>query len=109
MTTSFSLLKTGLKTAVVKPAEIEEQTGKRVAIIGSGPSGLSCANYLNRRGHFVDVYEKDDRPGGLLMYGIPNMKLDKSVVERRDPSARTGRRGFSLRRRSRQGHFPLNS
>lgn len=79
----FFIIENGFKNGWVKPAEIEEQTGKRVAIIGSGPSGLSCANYLNRRGHFVDVYEKDDRPGGLLMYGIPNMKLDKSVVERR--------------------------
>lgn len=79
----FFIIENGFKNGWVKPAEIEEQTGKRVAIIDSGPSGLSCANYLNRRGHFVDVYEKDDRPGGLLMYGIPNMKLDKSVVERR--------------------------
>ncbi|MCR5322197.1 MAG: glutamate synthase subunit beta [Lachnospiraceae bacterium] len=59
------------------------RTGKKVAVIGSGPSGLAAAQLLNRRGHLVTVYERKDRPGGLLMYGIPNMKLDKSLVERR--------------------------
>lgn len=56
---------------------------KRVAVIGSGPAGLSCSHYLNRFGYSVDVYEREDRIGGLLMYGIPNMKLDKEVVNRR--------------------------
>lgn len=59
------------------------RTGRRVAVVGSGPSGLACAWTLNRMGHWVTVYERADRPGGLLMYGIPNMKLDKRVVERR--------------------------
>lgn len=59
------------------------RTGKKVAVIGSGPSGLACADRLNMRGHEVTVFERDDRPGGLLMYGIPNMKLDKKIVERR--------------------------
>ena len=59
------------------------RTGKRVAVVGSGPSGLACADRLNRRGHSVTVFEREDRPGGLLMYGIPNMKLDKAVVRRR--------------------------
>jgi len=60
------------------------RTGKRVAIIGSGPAGLSAADQLNQAGHEVTVFERDDRIGGLLMYGIPNMKLDKNaVVERR--------------------------
>lgn len=59
------------------------RSGKKVAVIGSGPAGLAAADRLNQRGHLVTVYERDDRPGGLLMYGIPNMKLDKSVVKRR--------------------------
>lgn len=67
----------------VTPRPPKTRTGKKVAVVGSGPSGLACADKLNRLGHSVTVFEKDDRPGGLLMYGIPNMKLEKSVVERR--------------------------
>jgi len=59
------------------------RTGKKVAVVGSGPSGLSAAAQLNRAGHSVTVFERSDRIGGLLMYGIPNMKLDKSLVQRR--------------------------
>ncbi len=59
------------------------RTGKSVAIIGSGPAGLASADQLNQAGHMVTVYERQDRAGGLLMYGIPNMKLEKEVVERR--------------------------
>ena len=59
------------------------RTGKKVAIVGSGPAGLAAAAQLNKVGHKVTVYERADRIGGLLMYGIPNMKLDKDVVERR--------------------------
>src|SRR6202142_335962 len=59
------------------------RTGMKVAVVGSGPAGLAAAAQLNKAGHEVTVYERDDRIGGLLMYGIPNMKLDKSVVERR--------------------------
>ena len=59
------------------------RTEKRVAIIGSGPAGLACAAELNKAGHWVTVFERADRIGGLLMYGIPNMKLDKSIVQRR--------------------------
>ena len=67
------------------------RTGKRVAVIGSGPAGLCAAAQLNRAGHTVTVFERSDRVGGLLMYGIPNMKLDKSVVQRRiDLLAREG-------------------
>ncbi|MCR5651968.1 MAG: glutamate synthase subunit beta [Lachnospiraceae bacterium] len=64
-----------------KPPKV--RTGKRVAVVGSGPSGLACADMLNRMGHKVTVYERSDRPGGLLRYGIPNMKLDKRIVDRR--------------------------
>ena len=59
------------------------RTGKRVAVIGSGPAGLACANQLNRKGHTVDVFEKDERIGGLLRLGIPDFKLNKSVIDRR--------------------------
>ncbi len=59
------------------------RTGKTVAVVGSGPAGLAAADQLNRRGHSVTVFERSDRPGGLLMYGIPNMKLEKSIIERR--------------------------
>merc|ERR1719213_1092377 len=60
------------------------RTGKKIAIIGSGPAGLAAADELNKMGHTVTVYERSDRPGGLLMYGVPNMKTDKkNVVQRR--------------------------
>jgi glutamate synthase (NADPH/NADH) small chain len=59
------------------------RTEKRVAVVGSGPAGLACAAQLNRAGHLVSVFERADRVGGLLMYGIPNMKLDKQIVQRR--------------------------
>jgi glutamate synthase (NADPH) small chain len=69
---------------LVKPNVPESRTGRKVAIIGSGPAGLAAADQLNKAGHLVTVYERADRIGGLLMYGIPNMKLDKrEVVERR--------------------------
>ena len=65
------------------PPDPNQRTGKKVAIVGSGPAGLAAAAQLNKVGHSVTVYERADRIGGLLMYGIPNMKLDKGVVERR--------------------------
>lgn len=68
---------------LVKEVTPKVRTGKKVAVIGSGPSGLAAAQLLNRRGHEVTVYERRDRVGGLLRYGIPNMKLDKSVIDRR--------------------------
>lgn len=61
----------------------QTRTGKKVAIVGSGPAGLAAAIWLNQRGHNVTVYERSDRVGGLLRYGIPNMKLDKSIIDRR--------------------------
>ncbi|MZP30701.1 glutamate synthase small subunit [Heliobacterium undosum] len=65
------------------PVQPAKRTGKKVAVIGGGPSGMAAADQLNKAGHSVTVFERADRIGGLLMYGIPNMKLDKSVVQRR--------------------------
>src|SRR5688572_16107602 len=68
----------------ITPEPPQVRTDKKIAVIGSGPAGLSAAAQLNKAGHWVTVFERADRPGGLLMYGIPNMKLDKKeVVERR--------------------------
>ncbi|MFW5941841.1 MAG: glutamate synthase subunit beta [Chloroflexota bacterium] len=67
----------------VRPNSPTRRTGKRVAVIGSGPAGLACADQLNRVGHVVTVFERADRIGGLLTYGIPNMKLEKGLVQRR--------------------------
>ena len=67
----------------IHPEPPEQATGKRVAVVGSGPAGLAAAQQLRRAGHSVTVYEKNDRIGGLLRYGIPNFKLEKHVVDRR--------------------------
>ena len=65
------------------PKPPKARTGKRIAVIGSGPSGLAVADQLNQRGHLVTVYERADRVGGLLRYGIPNMKLEKHIIDRK--------------------------
>ncbi|MCD7761719.1 MAG: glutamate synthase subunit beta [Lachnospiraceae bacterium] len=78
-----AIIENAFATGLVKPNPPEVRTGKKVAVIGSGPSGLATAMQLNKRGHLVTVYERNDRVGGLLRYGIPNMKLDKSVIDRR--------------------------
>ena len=77
------LIETGFKKGWIRPRVPAKRTGMRVAVVGSGPSGLAAADLLNRMGHAVTVIERADRAGGLLMYGIPNMKLPKNIVERR--------------------------
>ena len=78
-----AIIETAYENGWVTPQIPEVRTGKSIAVIGSGPSGLAAAQQLNRRGHSVTVFERKDRVGGLLRYGIPNMKLDKAVVDRR--------------------------
>ncbi len=78
-----SIVDRGFAEGWVVPHPPEKRTGRKVAVVGSGPAGLSCAAQLNKAGHAVTVYERADRIGGLLMYGIPNMKLDKAIVQRR--------------------------
>ena len=78
-----AIIETAFEKGWVQPQKPRVRTGKTIAVIGSGPSGLAAAQQLNRRGHSVTVYERSDRPGGLLRYGIPNMKLEKSVIDRR--------------------------
>jgi glutamate synthase (NADPH) small chain len=73
----------GFEEGWVVPEPPTVRTGKKVAVVGSGPAGLACAAQLNKAGHWVTVFERADRVGGLLMYGIPNMKLDKRLVQRR--------------------------
>ncbi|MGO8672728.1 MAG: glutamate synthase subunit beta [Capsulimonadaceae bacterium] len=73
----------GFDEGWVVPEPPQVRTGKKVAVVGSGPAGLSAAAQLNKAGHTVTVFERDDRIGGLLMYGIPSMKLDKAAVDRR--------------------------
>ena len=77
------IIETAFANGWMEPRRPSLRSGKKVAVVGSGPSGLAAADQLNHRGHLVTVFEREDRIGGLLMYGIPNMKLDKSVIERR--------------------------
>ena len=78
-----AIIDRGFEEGWVRREPPKVRTGKKIAIVGSGPAGLAAADQLNKAGHQVTVYERDDRIGGLLMYGIPNMKLDKGVVDRR--------------------------
>ena len=78
-----AIIERGFEEGWVNPEPPAVRTGKRVAVVGSGPAGLACADQLNQAGHTVTVFERADRIGGLLVYGIPNMKLDKEVVQRR--------------------------
>lgn len=77
------VIEKGFELGKVKPRYAPHRSGQKVAVVGSGPAGLAVADQLNHRGHSVTVIEREDHPGGLLTYGIPNMKLPKSIVERR--------------------------
>jgi glutamate synthase (NADPH/NADH) small chain len=79
----YSIIERGFDEGWIKPEPPTIRTGYKVAVVGSGPAGLAAADQLNHKGHSVTVFEKSDRAGGLLMYGIPNMKLDKKIVQRR--------------------------
>ncbi len=78
-----AIIDKGFEQGWIVPEPPAKRTGKKVAVVGSGPAGLAAADQLNHAGHWVTVFERADRPGGLLMYGIPNMKLDKRLVQRR--------------------------
>jgi glutamate synthase (NADPH/NADH) small chain len=79
----LSIIEHAFEKGWIKPEVPEKRTGKKAAVVGSGPAGLACAAQLNKAGHSVTVFERADRVGGLLMYGIPNFKLEKKFVERR--------------------------
>lgn len=79
----FAIIENGFENGLIHPEVPKIRSGKKIAVIGSGPAGLAAADTLNRRGHSVTVFERSDRAGGLLMYGIPNMKLEKKIVNRR--------------------------
>ena len=78
-----AIIENGFENGLIQPQIPKARSGKKVAVIGSGPSGLAAADTLNKRGHSVTVFERSDRIGGLLMYGIPNMKLEKHIIQRR--------------------------
>ncbi len=79
----LAIVEKGFENGWVTPQIAKEKTGKKVAVVGSGPAGLACAQQLARVGHDVVVFEKEDRAGGLMRYGIPNFKFDKAVIDRR--------------------------
>ena len=77
------IVERGFKEGWIKVDPPESRTGKTVAVIGSGPAGLAAAQQLNRAGHTVTVFERDEKAGGLLRYGIPDFKMEKNVIDRR--------------------------
>lgn len=79
----LAIIEHAFKKGYIRPDKPFKNTGKKVAVVGSGPAGLACADQLNRAGHKVTVFEKDDAVGGILRYGIPDFKLEKSIIDRR--------------------------
>ncbi|MDF2541453.1 MAG: glutamate synthase small subunit [Herbinix sp.] len=79
----YAIIEYGFEHGLMEANPPKVRTGKKIAIIGSGPAGLAAADQLNRRGHIVTVFERSDRIGGLMMYGIPNMKLEKHIIDRK--------------------------
>lgn len=79
----LSIIEHGFKNGLIKPNPPRKRTGKKIAVIGSGPAGLACADQLNKAGHRVYVFERDKKPGGILRYGIPDFKLEKDILDRR--------------------------
>jgi glutamate synthase (NADPH/NADH) small chain len=79
----YQIVERGFDEGWIVPQVARHKTGKRIAVIGSGPAGLAAAQQLARAGHDVTVFEKDERPGGLLRFGIPDFKLDKRIIDRR--------------------------
>ncbi|MES0490067.1 MAG: glutamate synthase subunit beta [Leptospirales bacterium] len=79
----YSIIERAFSSGLVKPQPPKERSGKKVAVVGSGPAGLAAADQLNKAGHEVTLYERADRIGGLLQYGIPNFKLEKNIIDRR--------------------------
>ena len=79
----LAIIEHGFKTGSIKPQPPKIRTGKKVAVVGSGAAGLACADQLNKAGHSVTLFEKDESPGGIMRYGIPDFKLDKRILDRR--------------------------
>jgi len=79
----LAVIELGFKKGLIGPNLANKRTGKKIAVIGSGPAGLSCAAQLNKAGHSVVIFERDEKPGGILRYGIPDFKLEKHLIDRR--------------------------
>lgn len=82
-TNEYGIIENAYEKGYAAAKQVKVRTGKKVAVVGSGPSGLAAADMLNRRGHSVTVFEREDKAGGLLRYGIPNMKLEKQIIDRK--------------------------
>ncbi|MFA4991131.1 MAG: glutamate synthase subunit beta [Candidatus Omnitrophota bacterium] len=79
----LAIVEFGFRKGWIRPHPVTKKTGRKIAVVGSGPAGLSCAAQLNKAGHDVTVFERDDKPGGILRYGIPDFKLEKNLIDRR--------------------------